>query len=438
MTTIPFTDPDVADAPGAFGPIVAATDGTESSAAALAAARLIAGHTGADVEVLSALEPMPLFAAPTADALPIAYPDMDASRLEELRDVVRRQAAAASRGRSWTAEVRLGDPATVIAERARARHAGLLVTGLGHHSVLQRMLGTETVVRVAHAATTPLLAAAPTMDRLPRRALVAVDLDPPGAQTVPSRAVLSLLSAAETVYCLHVQPHAEQPEHARAEWDRAYAELARQALERVREALLLPPRAEVQLITLTGHTARAILDFAAEMNVELIVAGRRRRGALRRAFAGSTTTRLLRGATCSVLVIPDPAPEAQAAADARRQARTDTVREPEWWPVRLREFSRLNAGRLASLEVNDAELGAQTVATAHPFLSADYDRADGRVEIVLGGDRAGAPHLSHGVPDALSLDFLEGPDGSDRALRIGRTVGQTLLTFHDREPAEPA
>jgi nucleotide-binding universal stress UspA family protein len=431
MSTMSIATPGVAGAPSALGPIVAATDGTESSAAALAAARLIAGHTGSDVEVLSVLEPMPLFAAPTADALPVAYPDVDASRLDELRDLVRRQADAASRGRSWSTEARLGDPATVIAERARERHAGLVVAGIGHHSVLQRMLGAETVVRLAHAATTPLLAVAPTMDRLPRRALVAVDLDPPGAQTAPSRAALSLLSAAETVYCIHVQPHADRAEHARAEWDRAYAELAHQALERVRESLLLPPRTEVRLITLTGHTARAILEFAAAAKVELIVVGRRRRGALRRAFAGSTTTRLLRGATCSVLVIPDPAPEAQAAADARRQARTDTVREPEWWPVRLREFSRLNAGRLAALEVDDAELGAQTVASAHPFLGADYDRADGRVEIVLGSDRPGAPHLSHSVPDALSLDFLENPDGSDRALRIAGNGGQTLLTFRD-------
>jgi nucleotide-binding universal stress UspA family protein len=54
-----------------------------------------------------------------------------------------------------------------------------------------------------------------------------------------------------------------------------------------------------------GRPARTILDYAAEVDADLIVAGQRGENALKHVFLGSTTDRLARETEIPLVVVPD-------------------------------------------------------------------------------------------------------------------------------------
>jgi nucleotide-binding universal stress UspA family protein len=91
-------------------------------------------------------------------------------------------------------------------------------------------------------------------------------------------------------------------------WGGAFDARVREAFERFRTLLAAPPEIDVEEIRLPGDAASAVLDFAATAPADLIVAGSHGYGFFARLVLGSVSTRLLRGARCSVLIVP-PAPE---------------------------------------------------------------------------------------------------------------------------------
>lgn len=99
------------------------------------------------------------------------------------------------------------------------------------------------------------------------------------------------------------------------------------------------------------------------------------------------------------------------------------------WAVRLREFSRRNAGRSTRLEIDHDELGAQWQEVSLTLRGVGVDPRDGRIEIMLDdGERAGA-HLTHSIRAVTDVNVLTGTDGRDRVLRIAHPGGQSLLTL---------
>lgn len=105
----------------------------------------------------------------------------------------------------------------------------------------------------------------------------------------------------------------------------------------------------------------------------------------------------------------------------------DAVLERSEWPGALADFTRQNAGRSSHLEIDDPEMGAQPAEDGMTFRGVAYDPAGDRVEIMLGGQGAGAAHLTHSVahPDGLAVAAL---DPRHAVLRITHGSGQTLLT----------
>ena len=103
--------------------------------------------------------------------------------------------------------------------------------------------------------------------------------------------------------------------------------------------------------------------------------------------------------------------------------------EPARWAARLSELSRRNAGRTVAVEVDDADFGAQAQATGYPFMGADYDHRDDRIEIMLGARGPGRAHFTHSVTSPTSLDVLERPNGELIALRIANARGQVVVSF---------
>jgi uncharacterized protein DUF5335 len=99
------------------------------------------------------------------------------------------------------------------------------------------------------------------------------------------------------------------------------------------------------------------------------------------------------------------------------------------WPSQLKQFTKRNAGRHAMLEVDGPAVGSFVQTMELPFIGADYDRKDGRVEILLGDFVGSDRHFSRSIPNPDSVSVLRGPDLRDDVLCISYGDGQTLLRF---------
>jgi hypothetical protein len=86
-------------------------------------------------------------------------------------------------------------------------------------------------------------------------------------------------------------------------------------------------------------------------------------------------------------------------------------------------------GRLAALEVDDPELGAQAQEHDYPFLGATWDHHDERVEIMLGDFQGTGRHLTRGIGGVTAIDVLRDEQGRDLILRVAHGTGQTILTL---------
>jgi nucleotide-binding universal stress UspA family protein len=414
----------------ATGPLIVATDGSESADAAFTAARLLAHRSGADVEVVGVVEAVIPY-------VPTGYPfvvplETGAVELEQLRTRARHQLSAlVGDAPGWSVETLYGAPAATLRRIARERNAELLITGVSRHGVVDRVFGEETAPHIAQITETPMLAVAPSMARLPRTVVIAIDLDSPSVPDSP--AIRALLSEATTVYFVNSKPRTDVlPEASVETWERTYMESLEEASSRVKDSVDLPPKVFRQLVTLTGNPAREILSFASYAKAELIIVGQRRRWMLHRRMGGGMPTQILRATTCSVLVLPRGRARAAtrpATAAAPRSSRTETITERARWAPRLAQFTRLNTGRRVMMEVDDVELGVQAQATEYPFVGMDYDHYDDRVEIMLGERIGRTAHLTHSVGKPVSVDILDDADGRALAIRVANDRGQALLTF---------
>src|SRR5687767_8823371 len=172
-------------------PILVATDGSEPADAGFIAARLLAYRCGAPVEVLAVSEPALVHLPAAFDLAPAS--DLEVLRMTELRDRVRAQLATqVGDDPGWHVDTRYGEAAPTIQRVVADRKAGLLVTGLTRHGVLDRIYGEETNAHIIELSTVPVLTVAAGMDRLPRSIIVAID--PHAADLPESVHIATLLS----------------------------------------------------------------------------------------------------------------------------------------------------------------------------------------------------------------------------------------------------
>lgn len=98
-------------------------------------------------------------------------------------------------------------------------------------------------------------------------------------------------------------------------------------------------------------------------------------------------------------------------------------------PSQLKQFTRRNAGRRATLEVDGAAIGAMLQVVELPFIGADYDHRDGRVDILLGDFTGSDRHFSRSISNPDSISVLKASNDRDSVLCVSYEGGQTLLTF---------
>jgi hypothetical protein len=102
------------------------------------------------------------------------------------------------------------------------------------------------------------------------------------------------------------------------------------------------------------------------------------------------------------------------------------------WIARLREFTMRNASRPATLEIDDADMGAQKPAVRVLLHGVGYDPHHQTVEVML-STRDGA-HFTHTVPGTTGIEVLAPSRDRREILRIAHAGGQTLLCV-DYPPA---
>lgn len=406
-------------------PILVATDGTQQSEGALAVARELAGllHTKADVvAVQRRLDLM------VPDASLLLEPSVVTKLRNALKERVERQCADVS-GSSpgpvlMNPNVESGEPERVVSRLAGDRGAQLVVVGIGRHDVADRIFGSETALKIARLSPAPVLAVPAELRAAPRRAIVGIDFS--DASLHAAQDAVHVLAGGGSVHLVHVVPR----ESSLLElWmsDREYMELVRHRFARFRARLALPPNVTIDEHTRRGDAARELIACAHEMQAQLIAVGSHAHGFVACVVLGSVTTALLRAANCAVLVVPPTALPIRSSnlVDSSLSVRVD----PSQWATVLNDFTRTNAGRRTQLEIDDPEIGAQAQERDYPLRGVAFDAHDQRVEIMLGADGAGEPHLSRSIGGVTSLDLLTDTEGNDVALRLRHGAGQTVLTF---------
>jgi nucleotide-binding universal stress UspA family protein len=315
-----------------------------------------------------------------------------------------------------------GHDVQVILDEAARRPSALFVMGAHGASGLNRVLFGSVTERVLHAIANPLLVVPPRETTgLPeaietQRIVCAVDFRPSSLAAL--RYALSLAQQGrqrlQLVTILDV-PWADEV--------RSLDE-AREERATMREALLerVPDSARqvclIQEEVLRGDPAAALLMYAEDVKADLIVMGTGDHGRLHKLWLGSTTAKVMRSATCPVLVVPAPRPPvfAEATPIDRRE-----------WSSELARLSLAYRGQPATIAIVRDDLGTQREVTAMPFLGLTADLREGAEEIAVMLARAGGPHLTHVVPHPQEVRLREPDAQHDLELVIVSRDGSTTL-----------
>ena len=396
-------------------PVLVAIDGGPASHGPLFAANAIAAARGADVRVISVLEALPSGVPEFGGVMPSAQLDRKCVATQDglIRHMVRDTFDPLC---SWTVDVRVGDPAQIIAAASNAMNANVVVMGTGGHGFTHRLFGTETSLYVARFAHCPVFSVPVDFEHMPRTAVLAVDFSDHSMRAV--RVALALFPTLRTIHLVYSYSPLDSPS----------GEPEMHELERLRRELELPFEIHAVPVTIgDNNAAAAILRYAADMSADVIVAGSHGRGFFSRLVHGSVSSAILRGATNAVLIVPPPATAPHHALASHVSA------EPvpsSAWSALLDDFTRRNLGRICSMEVDDPAFGAQCQVSHYAFLGVSHDRRDGRVVLMLGDNDTSRPHLTRCIPAVTAVHVAT--DRNDRdILHVAHGQGQTLLTFHN-------
>jgi nucleotide-binding universal stress UspA family protein len=291
------------------GTILIASDGGRESEGALRLGLMLSKELHRKIEILGVMQPVPRYAVDSIAPLPEAYAEYEALQAEELkRELTDQLQAMEASAAEWPVSVVLGAPAASIASHARSRRAAMIILGMGQHAPLDRWLGDETALKVIRMATVPVLAAMRETAALPLRALVAIDFS--DHSTRAAKAALEVLGEGAHLYLAHVMWPASglDPFPALKQWRRTYEHGAERQLEQISERIRAENNVTVDVTILNGDPAEELLGLGSRLNVDLIVAGSHGHGFLGRIVMGSVSTRLLRGARSSVLIVPPQEP----------------------------------------------------------------------------------------------------------------------------------
>lgn len=406
------------------GPLIVASDGSDAAGAALAFARRLA--TELPVRVVGVPEPTAV--TMTVAELPVYAAEIDEARALALREQLERQVAEHFDPPRPPVTVLIGGTVPSIARLADEAGAAFVVTGLRRHGRVERIfLHRETPIGLASSAQTPVLAVPPGEARLPRTVVVGVDID--DAIVHAAHRARPLLARAEKVYLVHVRGDNDVRSVSGLSWTRAHDELVHGTFDRVAATLELPPTVGIERRVLDGHPVDELLDFADYARADLVVTGFRRHGMVDRVTgAHGVAERVLRGARCMVLAVPDArGPRLPFAHAATVAALGDASR----WGEELEGFARRNAGRPVRVECSGPAAHVTPLLEGLVLRDLTLDPLAVEVRMWLDPGHASYGRIEHVTPRIEGLELVRRPDGRDVALRVAHATGYSLLTLHD-------
>jgi nucleotide-binding universal stress UspA family protein len=259
---------------------------------------------GATVRVVRGLQPTPVYgpASSPLQIMPVApaIEDMKQVALAEAEHLVAQAGSGASK---WPVSVEIGPIPLMIVSAADAEDASLIVLGAGRHERIDRWFGTETALRVMQLSHVPVLAVPQSRgERRPRRALVSVDFSSFSADALEAAALVC--GPDGELHLVYVLAHTEDILKIEdLEAGPEYQEKVHEELRGWVEGLEVG-RSSLVFHALDGKVAEELLQLAGEIEADLIAAGSHGLGFFGRTVLGSVSTRLLRGAECSVLIAP--------------------------------------------------------------------------------------------------------------------------------------
>lgn len=299
MTTVPHPDAssNSIELTGT-GPLLIGTEGTRSSDGAIELALAMAKGLD-DVFLLAVHEPFAI-ASPEAQ-LVLSGPAEAARRAELIERVVEQVNRIGHPELRPRVEIADGEPAARIVEKATELDARLVVVGLGRHEIIDRMFGDESALKLVRRSRISVLAVPEVAKNTLCSAVVAIDFSDASIRSAQMAA--SLMEHDGTVHLVHVIPK----ERGMLNWwvpATDYEAFLEKSFAWLRAHLSIPDGVAVSNVTLTGDPATKLLRYADEIEADLVAGGSHGHGFFARLVVGSVTTKLLRGAKCSVLVVP--------------------------------------------------------------------------------------------------------------------------------------
>jgi len=298
--------------------ILCGVDGSVPAREAARAAAALAKRSGEGLELVYAQDVF-LMSAPDASGagmVPIASQALLESDRKLMQAELDSQAAALAREFRVKVgvSIELGFPDRELARRAQERQASFVVVGaLGRRKGSMWRLGT-VADRLSQTAPAPVLVVRAAqgfvrwaLEDRPLRVVVAL-----GQGEATELALETALAFSRSGPCEVVEAHAYDPLHECRRLGMGHPDspetrrviertLARELGERFADG---GSRVEARFVALPahGHVAEALTEFAEHEQADVLVAGARGRGALRRRFTGSVSYGLVGLSAGNVLV----------------------------------------------------------------------------------------------------------------------------------------
>ena len=293
-----------------YCPIVVAASGEDAEAGPVRVASALEARYGSRVSAIQVLDVSDL---PLPTPLPTAFTfarDLigDAPYAEDARARRRQFSGWLGSPNEWPVHISVGAAAYEILRYAESQGAALVVMGLRHHGLVDRVLRDETTLTVARLAHGAVLGVSPKLIGLPHRAIVGVDFGP--ASIRAARAALDVLghrpSAGGTMLRLvYVDRSGVDGRREDTAGEALIKHLGVDAaFEQLVRELAATPSVKIECVTRHGVPAAELLACADESRADLIAIGSLRHERLERWILGSVTTEVVRDGRCSVLVIP--------------------------------------------------------------------------------------------------------------------------------------
>lgn len=406
------------------GPLLLASDGSPASDAAFPMTRALAAQTGCAVQVLSAVTPrvMPTY---VLDSIPIPTEPLE-PQLEHQQESIHGQMERLALAEvPWDVIVRAGDPVREIIQQAEEVEARLIVVGRGKLDLIDRLLGGESVLRLLQLGETPVFAVSSELEVLARRVVIATDFS--AFSVYAAQVAMDFIASDAHVELVHVAPSLGGSAPMLREFAEEYRTQAASAFSRM-VTLLNRPGMTFDTTLLEGNASTRLVEHLEAVKADLVVTSTHGYGFLRRMILGSVTAGVIRTAPCSVLCVPGSARtlaerRAQVVVEERRTRRIPAAD----LAAELDAFSERNSGRFCRLEVRLKDIGAQSFGRHLPFGGVSLDTTNRNIVLTLSNAEGEGFHFTHQVPGGSQVDMVVNPDGSDCALRMTNSGGETRL-----------